>query len=757
MDGDGGGGIGLGGSLFSRALAACVGLVAACEILHRSLGSGAFATPFGGAVLRLVAPAYRVYAVLRAWAVSHPAFAAVASASATAVLLLLYRQGLVVWHNHVLPRLAGTHFEEEEHGFPALEIDLLGAIVKAPMGATIIGMAPVKGVLGVQRWEPIYVSERERSTHIQVIGKTGSGKTLSVLMPLALQDLRAGKGCMFISGKGSNEEIEMIKGLVRATNRERDLRVFCLPAWNRPEVFTHTYNMLYVRPRSPGNQGGDASALAERVFKVLPLGDNVYYNQQALIFWRNLLRAVHGVVFTERMAVEAEKASQVNEKRAAEYREELEKYQRRLRDWQQRDTAVRAQATGGSGAPAPVLSPPEPPTMPYLYNGPTPQFIRARIGHGIPFNMRDIAACLKGVGGSTAAYRAALAWVLANTQEREAAAEVVSQESRLGRDIHKVLSGLVGACDQFLAPMVNAYCPDIIMEDVLENNLIVYAQLPDNLFKVIAPALGKVLLQDIQQEGALRQVYRANRTQTPFSVIVDEFARFSDVSILSSLSQLRDANVQFTLAHQSPADLTIVSREFAESVWDNTRAKILLNQDNPQLCEMVAKSLGTKQEVKQTVRRSAGPLFTSLQSRDASTRQVESYRLHPNKIRALRRFGQAYLYSDETLRALNLPPLPSHMRANYELPRYAPEGGGYGQDLYRNVEAQLADEAARAASEAARKSSESARPARNEEFGRTGAASGGGLVSSQGAPGRARTSRRSTSDVNGEDEANDNF
>jgi hypothetical protein len=316
--------------------------------------------------------------------------------------------------------------------------------------------------------------------------------------------------------------------------------------------------------------------------------------------------------------------------------------------------------------------------------------------------MRDVALCLKGVGANSPAYSAALRWVLDNTEDRDAAREVRSQEDRLGRKIHEVLSGLVGACDQFLQPMVNAYNPDIIMEEVLEKGLIVYAQLPDNLFKVIAPALGKVFLQDIQQEGSLRQVYRGSRAQTAFSVIVDEFARFSDVSILSSLSQLRDANVQFTLAHQSPADLDIVSKEFAMSVWDNSRAKILLNQDNPQLCEMVAKSLGTKQEEKLTIKKVSGPFFTSLQTRDASSRQVESYRLHPNKIRALRRFGQAYVYSDETLRAVNLAPLPRDVRANYDLPRQSTDTTEAGQNLYQYVDAEIQAEAAQEAGKVAK-------------------------------------------------------
>jgi hypothetical protein len=326
--------------------------------------------------------------------------------------------------------------------------------------------------------------------------------------------------------------------------------------------------------------------VAERVFSVLPLGDNRYYNTQAQIMFTNLCRLLHGMVDAR--------------------------------------------------------------------------------GFGQPFTMRDLAVCLKGVGNRNPAWQGALDHCLKRSRDQIAAREVVSQIDRLGREIHKALSGLVGAVDKFQAPLVNAYTPDIVMQEVLERNLIVYVQLPSNLFKIQAPSLGKVFLMDVQQEGSLRQVFRATRSQRPFSVVVDEFGRFADLSFVDSLNQLRDANLQFTVAHQSLADLELVSREFANSVWDNTRIKDVLNQDNPALCEMVAKSIGTLQEVVKTVRVEAGPLFTSLATREASTRVVEAYKLHPNRIKNLARCGQGFLYTDSTLHPVCYGQLPS-LRADYPL------------------------------------------------------------------------------------------
>ena len=173
----------------------------------------------------------------------------------------------------------------------------------------------------------------------------------------------------------------------------------------------------------------------------------------------------------------------------------------------------------------------------------------------------------------------------------------------------------------------------------------------------------------------MRQVFRSSRNQRSFSVVVDEFGRFADLSFVDSINQLRDANLQFTVAHQSLADLELVSREFSNAVWDNTRIKDVLSQDNPALCEMLAKSIGTQQEVVRTVRTEPGPLLTSLATREASTRLVEAYKLHPNRIKNLARCGQGYLYTDSTLHPVcygQLPPLT----ASYPLPRRSQDGRG---------------------------------------------------------------------------------
>lgn len=574
---------------FRLALVAAVGL-ALVEASYWA-SSGGYGTSGQQLALRqLLAPLFARYLPVRAWVLAHPAVSVLAAFLLAVVAVLGTRWWLLFFHNEVKARLTGTRLTPEGAGFPEHPFELLPLLKARPVGTTFLGLQASPGVVG-WRWRPYVITEKQRSMHCHVLGKTGSGKSLSVLFPMALQDALDGKGLLVMDAKGSDENVAVMKAIAALSGREKELKVFALPAWNNPSVFSHTYNMLYVRPagtRGADDVGGDVAAVAERVFSVLPLGDNEYYNTQAQVVFTNVCRLLHGM----------------------------------------RDEA----------------------------------------GNGVVFTLRDVAVCLKGIGAD-GGYAAALQHCLRHSSDREAAREVENQVSRLGRDVHKTFSGVVGAVDKFLSPIANAYAPDIIFEDILETNGLVYVQLPGNLFKLQAPAMGKVMLQDVQQEGSLRQVFRASRNQRTFSVLVDEFYSFADLSIVDSLNKLRDANLHYTLAHQSIADLELVSKEFATAVWDNTRTKVILNQDNPQLCEAVSKSIGTHQVVERTVRRQQGALFTSLATGDASSKLVETFKLHPNAIKSLAPFGQGYCYfGGDELAALALGMLPK-LGADYELPR----------------------------------------------------------------------------------------
>jgi TraM recognition site of TraD and TraG len=561
-------------------------LLASAEVAYRTTGEGTrLPRSVPGLLAQRATADLHAYGHWRSGLLQHWRLSALGGLLALLLGVLGVRQLLIVG-SRLKARLSGTEVPAADFRFPSCRVDVVREIARRPKGHAFVGMTPRRRWLG-WRWTPVYLSARQKTTHRHVIGKTGSGKTTSILWPSVLQDALDGKGVLVVSAKGSDEEIGMMKAIAALSGREAQLRVFSLPAWNVPELFSHAYNMVYVRPRTATSAGGDPMATAQRVFSVLPMGDNVFYRTQAEVMFTNLCRLLHGMVDGR--------------------------------------------------------------------------------GDGIPFVLRDVSLCLKAIG-NVGGWARALRHCLDTSLDREAAAQIRAQVKQLDRDVLKSLSGIVGALDKFQSDVVNAYAPDIVFEDVLQTNGLVYAQLPANLFRIQAPALGKVILMDVQHEGSLRQVFRDRRNQTPFSVTVDEFYNFADLSIVDSLNKLRDANLEYTLAHQSLADLELVSREFATAVWDNTRTKDVLSQDNPDLCERIAKSIGTQYVNDLTVRRREGPLATSLLTGDAFSRKVEAYRLHPNCIKNLARCGQGYLLSDDGVRPLVYGMLP-HLSAGYALPR----------------------------------------------------------------------------------------
>ncbi len=284
-------------SLLARLMATAGSLLLAAELAYR-WAPVVEADPLKPLGWPLVAMGLARYTPVRSWVGQHAVAASVLGATIVVAGLLAYRAALIFWRNQVIARLSRTYFKPDDGRFPVRPVDLLEEIGRRPPGQTFVGLTPRKSLLG-WRWRPVYLDERQRTTHRHVLGKTGSGKTMSVLWPQVLQDVLDGKGCVVISGKGSDEEIGTIKAIAKRAGRERDLRVFALPAWNQPSIPSHSYNMVWVDPRTPDSQGGDPAAVAERVFSVLPLGDHDYYNTQAQLMFTNLCRLLHGMVDAE--------------------------------------------------------------------------------------------------------------------------------------------------------------------------------------------------------------------------------------------------------------------------------------------------------------------------------------------------------------------------------------------------------------------------------------------------------------------------
>lgn len=218
---------------------------------------------------------------------------------------------------------------------------------------------------------------------------------------------------------------------------------------------------------------------------------------------------------------------------------------------------------------------------------------------------------------------------------------IKSRYKLLEDKIAETYMGLLTQVNAYDHPAINVYNPDIILEDTFQSGGMVCFSLNANAYKVQAKAIGLIAMQDIQHVGAGRQLDR-RRAQTPAYVYADEFYNFAYEGFTDAVNKLRDANVSMALFHQSMSDLNKVSPEFAQGIWDSTRNRVILFQSDPTLCDNLAASVGTRKSVAQTVRRSTDGYLNQQSMLESSTREVDEFILHPNKIKHLR-LGQAYL------------------------------------------------------------------------------------------------------------------
>ena len=119
--------------------------------------------------------------------------------------------------------------------------------------------------------KPVYIKTKQRTMHCQVIGTTNAGKTESVILPWAIQDISQGRGLMLIDGKADNSLIEKLYAYVVKCGRENDFKLFSLGNMKS----SHQFNPLI---------GGTAEEITERVFNAFEFENPHYRNIQYEVF-----------------------------------------------------------------------------------------------------------------------------------------------------------------------------------------------------------------------------------------------------------------------------------------------------------------------------------------------------------------------------------------------------------------------------------------------------------------------------------------
>ena len=158
--------------------------------------------------------------------------------------------------------------------------------------------------------------------------------------------------------------------------------------------------------------------------------------------------------------------------------------------------------------------------------------------------------------------------------------EDVLQDRERVEKIQGLLNELLSFLEDELSVVTGAYQDLLTLDDVLENNLILFVSLNSNRNQRAVEALGKILLQNIQLMVGKRysQTSAARSKDEPMlSVILDEFAPFAYPGFTQVLQTARGARVSFLFSFQSLPQLQRVSQSFSDEVSSAPGTKMIMN------------------------------------------------------------------------------------------------------------------------------------------------------------------------------------
>jgi len=145
------------------------------------------------------------------------------------------------------------------------------------------------------------------------------------------------------------------------------------------------------------------------------------------------------------------------------------------------------------------------------------------------------------------------------------------------------IQGLLNECmtflDDELSVITGPYEELLSLDDVIEQELILFVTLNVNKNTEPVRALGKMLLQNLQLIAGKRyesDVHRRRENKPLFSVVLDEFAPFGYRNFPQILQTARGTNTAFLFSMQSLPQLMHVGRGFKEDVASAPNTTVIM-------------------------------------------------------------------------------------------------------------------------------------------------------------------------------------
>lgn len=406
-----------------------------------------------------------------------------------------------------------------------------------------------KEVLGISKTEEslcvglsdqdqkVYIKPSQRKMHAQIIGTTNAGKTESVILPWAIDDIAFGRGMVIIDGKSDKSLLNKLYAYAKKYNREKDMRILSIC---NPHI-SSSYNPFF---------GGSVVEITERVFSALNF-ENEYYKS---IQYDALL---HTLLVMEKSCVQPTPSKVVDYLKSPKYLAEAANKINdvKLKNWCKHYTSL-------------------------------------------------------------------------------------SKE-----ELEQRTSGLVSQLQCFIfgetGTLFNEDVSEINIEEAMEKNLIIYCQLPALKVPLLGTATAKMLLQGVQSAVSSRHLGIV-KNQKFFSVYLDDFTEYLTPSFVTLLNKSRSANVSIVFAHQALGDLAALGDGVKNTILTNSNLKVFMRTNEPESAEYFSSVIGTIESTKST-EREVKTVFGKVKTGDASTRDTEAFKFHPNIFKQNLGVGEAIM------------------------------------------------------------------------------------------------------------------
>jgi TraM recognition site of TraD and TraG len=220
------------------------------------------------------------------------------------------------------------------------------------------------------------------------------------------------------------------------------------------------------------------------------------------------------------------------------------------------------------------------------------------------------------------------------------------------------IQGLLNECmtflDDELSVITGPYEDLLSIDDVIEQELILFVTLNVNKNTEPVRALGKMLLQNLQLVVGKRYESEAERRRLNkpiFSVVLDEFAPFGYRNFAQILQTARGTNTAFLFSMQSLPQLLQVGRGFKEDVTSAPNTKISLRTQDEETAKFFIRASAEHTVTKRTVSLRRGELFGWERFEKGATgseREEREYRAEDERIKNLPKGQMQILMTDDT-------------------------------------------------------------------------------------------------------------